>query len=178
MTKSIFCDKYNIKWNSHMKINEVLTEVSMRPSTLKTFATSDAAAGIRAGFEAELCFKGKLDTSYRGGESEPDYNQDDRVGDIADIIDFFDDGGHNSSRAISRLREELESEFNEWQIEQISDEWLSERQDIIRDHFVNNGFSTDDRALELMVDAGYSPEDAEKKSTSRYRRVSKVQKSS
>lgn len=145
-----------------MKINEVLTEVSMRPSTLKTFATSDAAAGIRAGFEAELCFKGKLDTSYRGGESEPDYNQDDRVGDIADIIDFFDDGGHNSSRAISRLREELESEFNEWQIEQISDEWLSERQDIIRDHFVNNGFSTDDRALELMVDAGYSPEDAEK----------------
>ena len=51
-----------------MESEEDLDEVKMSPSALEKFATSDAAKGIRAGFEAELIFR---DTQGSSDDIDP-----------------------------------------------------------------------------------------------------------
>jgi hypothetical protein len=62
----------------NMTEDEDLDEVKMSPGALEKFATSDAAKGIRAGFEAELIFR---DTQGESEEldPEPNYDADERA---------------------------------------------------------------------------------------------------
>ena len=64
-----------------------LDEVRMSPTSLKQFADSPEAQGIKAGFEAEVIFRG------RGGsgesESQAYYDIDSRARSIDDVIEFF-----------------------------------------------------------------------------------------
>ena len=78
----------------------ILNEVSMTPSTLRTFLQSPAASGIYAGFEAELCFPIKVSSvPYKPCTS------------IDQIIDFFNDGPANAVAVIEKLEKTLNRQF-------------------------------------------------------------------
>lgn len=99
-----------------------LDEINMSPSSLRQLAGK--IEGARAGLEFELVIPGiSSDDDY---VSEPDYNADESVSGIASIIDFFDENDANGRVTLRRLREKLDEEFYEWQIEQLSDKFAAE----------------------------------------------------
>jgi hypothetical protein len=65
-----------------------LEEVAMSPSALRAFANSEAAAGMKAGFEAELVFTG-LGGDEEEGEWEPDYSYDPRAYSLRTLKTFL-----------------------------------------------------------------------------------------
>jgi hypothetical protein len=112
-----------------------LDEVKMSPSALEKFATSDAAKGIRAGFEAELIFR---DTQGESDEMdpEPDYDADERCYSIQQVIEFFeqDEYGYGmTDRERNRLEEQLDETYMNWRDEQITSDFRNEAEDLIRD---------------------------------------------
>jgi len=110
-----------------------LFEINMSPSNLSKLAKNiNAQAGIE--FEMILPNIAVDDES----ETEPDYDQDERITSIDDVIDFFNDGDWNSSRAIRDLREELRGEFYEWIDDQVDQKWQFEGRDYLRDYIHNN----------------------------------------
>ncbi len=75
--------------------DKLLNEVRMAPSNLNQFLETPLAKSMKAGFEAELIFRGgNEDRSGNDYESEweLDYDQDQRVRSIDDIIEFFSSG--------------------------------------------------------------------------------------
>ena len=68
---------------------EDLLEVDMSPSALRSWAKSDEAKGVRAGFELELIF---VDTQRESDEygDEPDMDYDEPIGTLDDIVKFYD----------------------------------------------------------------------------------------
>ena len=106
-----------------------LFEVEMSPSNLRKLAS--AIPGVQVGMEFEMVVPDVQNTDDDDFEAEPDYDRDERVEDIEDIIRFFgeeDDymGQQNSPRQLDRLRDELSEMFYEWQGEQILRSWKDE----------------------------------------------------
>ena len=133
--------------------DEQLDEVKMSPSSLMKWATSPEAKGIRAGFEAELIFR---DTNNNGDddyEMEPDYDADERCRSIQSIIDFFQGGDYGglSPRQERALQEGLDEQYFEWQDEQMYASWRDEREELIRNHFLEEQPWTE-RLHAMLVD--------------------------
>ena len=116
-----------------------LEEVAMSPGSLKSFANSPEAAGMMAGFEAELIFAGIGEPEESEPEWEPDYDQDTRANSIDEIIEFFQSGDFAdlSDRQADRIRSDMENDYNEWLYEKMGDDWDREQEDFIRDYLVN-----------------------------------------
>jgi hypothetical protein len=114
--------------------DEDLLEVKMSPGELKRWASSEEAAGIQAGFEAELIFRdagsGDDEEDY-----EPDYDMDERAYSIDEVVEFFQ-GGDNGigSRYAERLTQQLYESFYEWRSEQISESWHQNADEAVRDY--------------------------------------------
>jgi hypothetical protein len=89
---------------------EQLDEVKMSPTALMQWANSDAAKGIRAGFEAELIFRDTTNDDDDDTEMEPDYDYDERARSVSQVIDFFNGGDYGglSERQEGRLQEGLD----------------------------------------------------------------------
>lgn len=112
-----------------------LDEVKMSPGALEKFATSDAAKGIRAGFEAELIFR---DTQGEADEMdpEPDYDADERAYSIQQVIEFFqnDEYGYGlSDRGVRRLENDLDETYMNWYDEQMIQDFGNEAEDLVRE---------------------------------------------
>jgi len=118
-----------------------LFEVKMSPGELQKWAQSKEAQGIRAGFEAELIFRNT--SRDEPGESEPDYDQDERATDIDSVIDFFQGGEGIGRNAANRLRDSLYEEFYQWQTEQVDKAWDNDEEDQVRDWMENNVWEED-----------------------------------
>jgi hypothetical protein len=135
---------------------EHLDEVRMSPSVFAKWAASPEAQGIRAGFEAEMIFRNtRRDGDDDEGESEPDYDADERARSISDIIDFFtnDDYGWGlSPRATRMLEQELNMEFTEWRQERISEEWSNNSADQIEEYMQNNVWDDDSEREDRIID--------------------------
>jgi hypothetical protein len=115
---------------------EVLDEVKMSPSALQQWAKSDAAQGIRAGFEAELIFRDTNSGDDDNSDMEPDYDMDERCRSINQVVEFFqvDDYGYGlSERQAARLQENLDEQYMEWMDEQMFSSWQDERDGLIRE---------------------------------------------
>jgi hypothetical protein len=98
---------------------EDLFEVKMTSKNLANLAKD--IKGARVGLEFEMIVPNvNNDEDY---EQEPDYDQDERVRDIDDAVNFFDDGNYNGRGDIRRLREQMESDYFDWQTEQIDQDW-------------------------------------------------------
>jgi hypothetical protein len=113
---------------------QTLDEVRMAPSDLKRFAASPEAQGIRAGFEAELIFKGLGEPEY--DEMEPDMDYDERAYSIQQVIDFFqnDDWGYGlSDSQARRVENELDEMYMEWREDQIREDFKHDSEDLISD---------------------------------------------
>jgi hypothetical protein len=146
------------------KDGEDLFEVKMSPGELEKWANSEEAQGIQAGFEAELIFR---DTSRDDdeGESELDWDADQRADSIESVVDFFMGGEDGIGRnTANRVRDRLYEELYDWQMEQIDREWEDEAEDQVRD-WMRNNISPDeyrDQAVEELGIDGDPTEDEQK----------------
>jgi hypothetical protein len=149
--------------------SEQLDEVKMSPSALMAWANSDAAKGIRAGFEAELIFRDTTNDDDDDTEMEPDYDYDERARSVQGVIDFFQGGDYGglSPREERRLEDGLNEQYFEWQDERMYDAWRDEREDLIREawlrekpmvervhDFLVDGMDMDDREADRIQAAG------------------------
>ena len=144
------------------KEDEDLDEVKMSPSALEKFATSDAAKGIRAGFEAELIFR---DTQGEADEldPEPNYDADERAYSIQQVIDFFanDEYGFGmSERQQNRLEEELSEKYYEWYDEKMIQDFSNDAEDLIREILLDETPMAERIAFYLTDSLNMSDEDA------------------
>ena len=113
-----------------------LDELKMSPSSLNSFAQSDAAKGIMAGFEAELVFTGLGGEADYDEDPEPDYDADERCRSIDDVINFFsnDEYGYATyGRDLDNLQEGLDEKYMEWHDEQMYNSWRDQRDDLIKE---------------------------------------------
>ena len=99
---------------------ELLGEVKMTSQNLSQLAKQ--IPGVTVGLEFEMIVP-NTNAGDDDDEMEPDYDQDERVRDIDDAVNFFDDGDYNHHNEISRLRERMESDYFDWQSEQIEYNW-------------------------------------------------------
>ena len=114
-----------------------LFELKMSPSSLNKFADSPEAQGIRAGFEAELVFRGIGESESE--ELEPDMDSDERAYSIQQVIDFFgnDDWGYGLSvNAANRLESELDEMYMEWRDEQMRQDFKHDSEDLITERWL------------------------------------------
>ena len=119
--------------------DEELDEVKMSPSALEKFSKSDAAEGIRAGFEAELIFRDTQGSSD-DLDPEPDYDADERAYSIAQVIEFFDNDEYGyglSDRERDRLEERLDETYMEWRESQMTDDFRNDAEDLIREKLLD-----------------------------------------
>jgi hypothetical protein len=133
--------------------SEQLDEVKMSPSALMKWATSPEAEGIRAGFEAELIFRDTTNNGDSDYEMEPDYDADERVRSISQIIEFFNNGeyGGLSSRQEARLQEQLDEAYYEWYDEQMQKDFSNEAEDLIRKVLVDEGDWDEDEEIQKQL---------------------------
>ena len=149
-----------------IKLTEAeLLEINMSPGNLKRLT---AGIDARAGMEFEMCVPGaaQADEDY---EPEPDYDSDESARSIDDICEFFHDGDHNGRREIERLRERLQSDYEDWASERLYEEWNDQAIDLVYEYVKNN---VDDEtiisALELDSDAEGNPPVVGRKEWARY----------
>jgi hypothetical protein len=142
---------------------EDLEEVAMSPSSLRAFANSPAAAGMQAGFEAELIFTGLGDGEELDPEWEPDYDYDTRADNIEEIIDFFQSGDFAdlSNRGADSLRNEMSEQYMEWLDEKMMEDWAVDQDGAIRDMIANNEPDLSDDELEDRVNTALSDQNSD-----------------
>lgn len=138
--------------------DKLLNEVRMAPSNLSQFLQTPLAKSMKAGFEAELVFKGGNEGRSGDYESEweYDYDQDERVRSIDDIIEFFSSGEHadmsyNGQRA-RRLREQMREEYNEWLFEKLSEDFAENETSVVKEWIENNDWDEDDELETVLRD--------------------------
>ena len=128
--------------------NQDLFEVSMKPSVLRQEA---AKTGAQAGMEFEMIVPdvGGIDVEP---EYERDEDQDRRARSFDDIEEFFYDGDYNGRGDIRRLMEAIDEAYQEWKMDQISDDWIREGMDYLRDYIENNDLFDRDEAVDQARD--------------------------
>jgi len=144
-----------------MESEEDLDEVKMSPGALEKFATSDAAKGIRAGFEAELIFRDTQGSSD-DIDPEPNYDADERAYSISQVIEFFtmDEYGYGlSDRERNRLEENLDEAYMEWRDSQMTDDFRNEAEDLVREVHLDE-VPLSERIIRVLTD-GMEIDDAE-----------------
>lgn len=130
-----------------MKFNDLteedlLSEVKMSPSTLRSMASK--ITGVKVGIEFELVIKdfGDDGVSTSDMESSPDYEQNEYVNSASmrilrrDILEFFADGEYNSRKEVKKALDKAENDYIKWQqkqweqyIEDNYEDWHEEKQD-------------------------------------------------
>lgn len=124
-------------------LEQLVNEINMSPSSLRQLS---AGIDARAGMEFEMYFPGigSIDDDYDDFESTPDYDYDESINDFDDIARFFHDGDHNSSRAVQRLINSLESDFHDsdWLSEKKQEAWADAAHESIKD-LVNRDYADD-----------------------------------
>jgi hypothetical protein len=147
-----------------------LDELRMSPGSLRAFAGSSEAEGIRAGFEAELVFTGLGGEAEYDEDPEPDYDADERANSIDDVINFFsnDEFGYSTyGRDLDSLQDGLDEKYMEWHDDQmyrafrdeaedlVRKQWLEERPMVERVHdYLVEGMDMDDKEADRMQAVG------------------------
>lgn len=135
-----------------MKLKEItktdIFEVKMSPTSLATMAR---AANANVGIEFEMIYP----NVKQYGESGPDFDADEEPYDIDAVVTFFHDGDHNGRTTARRLREQLESDYDEWLEEQLDSEWQKDKSAWFADWFKDNYSDdelTDEEREEVLDD--------------------------
>ena len=96
-----------------------LFEVKMTSGNLAKLARD--IKGAKVGLEFEMIVPNA--SVEDDGDMEPDYDEDRRVRDIDDAVNFFDDGDYNSHRELDRLRDAMQEAFWIWRAEKLDEDW-------------------------------------------------------
>ena len=150
-----------------MRYKELLTEqqldeLRMSPGSLRAFAGSSEAEGIRAGFEAELVFTGLGGEADYDEDPEPDYDADERANSIDDVINFFsnDEFGYATyGRDLDNLQDGLDEKYMEWHDDQMYSAFRDEAEDLVRKQWLEERPMTE-RVHDYLVE-GMDLTDAE-----------------
>jgi hypothetical protein len=136
-----------------IKEEQDLEEVAMSPGSLKAFANSPAAAGMQAGFEAELIFSELGEAEEYEPDYEADYTYNPTPGNIEEIIDFFQSGDFADlrNREADRIRNDMLEQCQEWLDERMAEEWAVDQDGAIRDMIASNEPDLSDEELEDRV---------------------------
>tara|TARA_B100001057_G_scaffold490450_1_gene578774 strand:+ start:16386 stop:19412 length:3027 start_codon:yes stop_codon:yes gene_type:complete len=115
---------------------EDLVEVDMSSSALRSWAKSEMAQGVNAGFELELIFANtERDEDEYSDEANMDY--DEPIGNLDDIITFYDGDNYawESMQPVDddRFREVVLDDLMEYQSEQFFDWWNDNGEEMVRD---------------------------------------------
>jgi hypothetical protein len=115
---------------------EQVDEVRMGSSDFAKFLETPLAKSMKAGFEAEVVFRGLGDADDQ--EWEPDYEVDELSSGVERIIDFFTEGDFAdlSSREADRLRERLYDDWSEWLGEAVSEAFYEDQEEHVRDYIL------------------------------------------
>lgn len=99
-----------------------LDEISMRPTNLR-----QTTSGIKAmvGIEFEMAVPDVV-MSDDELDGTADMSTDIRIHDFDSIEEFFEESDHNSGKAISRMVNNLKSDYEDWSINKIERQWQSE----------------------------------------------------
>ncbi len=129
----------------------------MSPSSLRAMASNVDA---RVGIEFEMYVPNVKDLDGNGDSEDEWIDADDqRVGDIDDVVDFFYNGGDSGASRSDRerFREDLISKFNEWNEKQKEQEWISNGEEYLKDYILDD-IIEDDAVVEKMKEKGnWSP---------------------
>jgi hypothetical protein len=130
-----------------------LDEVKMSPSALQKWANSDAAQGIRAGFEAELIFRDTNSGDDSDYDMEPDYDMDERARSISQVIDFFSNGEYAglSERQQSRLQDDLDESYMNWLDDEMRKAFQDEQEDLIKKVLVDENDWDEDNEIQKQL---------------------------
>ena len=115
-------------------VEQQLDEINMSPTSLRQLA--GAITGAQAGMEFEMIVPGVANPD--DGEQEPDYDQDERVDGIDDAVNFFDDGDHNTSRDLQRLRDRMQGDYQDWLFNEFANRWDADSEEFVYDYIRNN----------------------------------------
>lgn len=115
-------------------VEQILDEINMSPSSLRQLA--GAIDGAKAGMEFEMIVPGVENPD--DADMEPDYDQDERVDSIQDAVDFFDDGDHNTSRDLRRLKERMQDDYTNWLFSEFAEKWDSDREEFVYSYIRDN----------------------------------------
>jgi len=125
-----------------------LFEIKMTGKNLAKLASD--IKGVKVGLEFEMIVPNA--TVEDDGDMEPDYDEDERVRDIDDCVSFFDDGDYNTSNELRRLRSSMESDFFDWQIEQLDQAWHNDGFEFFQEYLDREEPFDRDEALEEAED--------------------------
>ena len=139
---------------------EDLVEVDMGSSALRSWAKSELAQGVRAGFELELILPDteKLDDDQY--DSEADMDADEPIGTLDQIVDFYN-GPDNMSweteqpATEDQFRESVIEDLMDYEMEVFQDEWGDEGYEKVREEMIDQELNTfrDDNMDEIAQDA-------------------------
>ena len=107
----------------------------MSPRSLEQLAAKISA---RAGLEFEMIVPNAENTNSDDLESEPDYDSDEGCNDIDDAVRFFHDGDFNSRSDVSRLRDAMMEDYQEWFTDKLSDSWYEDGEEYLREWIKHN----------------------------------------
>lgn len=138
-------------------MKKLITEVNMSPGVLEKFLQSPIVSGIRAGFEAEMCFSG-MGAPGDDDDGEPDYDMDENTGDIDGVLDFFDATMSRYER--NRLRQSLETEYQEWRSERLGALWSNVEHEVVYEYISTYEWDKDDE-LRNILEEEYDSEEVE-----------------
>ena len=102
-----------------MKVNDIITEVNMSPSNLSKLAPQ---TGARVGFEFEV-YVPDSEIDYDYYDPQPDWDYDENVKYINDIIDFFENEQANEPDDLDDIVSELTEEYQVWFQQKILEAW-------------------------------------------------------
>ena len=124
---------------------EDLVEVEMSSSALRSWAKSELAQGVRAGFELELILPDteRLDDN---DDYEADMDADEPIGTLDQIVDFYN-GPYGESwdseqrQTEEQFREKVIEDLMDYEMEVFQDEWNDEGYEKVREAMIDEELS-------------------------------------
>ena len=117
-----------------LKEDRDLLEINMSPSNLEKLA---AQINAQAGMEFEM-----IVPDVSEPDLEPEYERDDdrdtRTRSFSDVEEFFYDGDYNGRNDIRRLMVEINEAYQEWRMDQLSDDWVRDGVEFMQDYISLN----------------------------------------
>lgn len=137
---------------------EDLVEVDMSSSALRSWAKSEMAQGVNAGFELELIF-GDTEREEDEYSDEANMDYDEPIGTLDDIVTFYDGDNYawESLQPVDdeRFRESVIEDLMDYEDEVFQDEWNDEGYEKVREEMIDQELNTfrDDNMDEVAQDA-------------------------
>lgn len=130
-------------------------ETSMSKSVLHSFLSSSAAVGIRAGFEAELCYSQTNPLVGQSHSYNEDFSINPKPNSIDHIIRFFKSHGA-SQQNISKIKSTFISRYNDYANKYNSRYWKDIEEEEVERYINAHVYNKDEEIIKVLSRFGLS----------------------